>query len=104
MSHSSQKRWDDIEREVTGVCVQMSDLLNHGEEVYRRLLEVWLYAGNSLEGFAGLLFQTETPTPEQLGMANDARNALVGIHELWEVANGGTVPAADRAQLLRRMI
>ena len=104
MAHVSEKRWPEVRDRISGVATQMVQFLGIGEEVYLQLLEVYAYAGNDDTEFARQLFETATPTAAQITMVVDAKNALVACHDLYSAASNQTVPAADRLQLMRKMI
>jgi hypothetical protein len=111
MSHSSQKRWPDINDQVSGVSEKLLNTLNEANETFLQLLEVWEYSGGTDASFANLLFKDEISerdppvhTAEELAKVIDAKEALVAARELYLAATNQTITVANRLQKLRRMI
>lgn len=114
MSHTSAKRWDYIEQRVGLYCAAMVKNLAEAEEAYQQFQEIYVYAGATDQGMADLLFQdvnnitdgniADTATSEQVAMVNDAKEAMIALHQLWQTANNVAMNAQDRMTDLRRMI
>ena len=67
--HTSEKRWrsgmnqqsteEGVSTKVREVCVQMMDALTAAEAAYAEMLEIYQYAGASVQGIADLLFKED---------------------------------------------
>lgn len=103
MAHSSESTWASAADAVSLSALSVITELNRAEETYRDLLEVYNYAGGTDQGLANLLFGVDPAPPEMVSKVTDLRLAITAMHELWLALNNGTVSAADRDLLLRRM-
>ena len=75
--HTSEKRWrtgmnpesqeTGVSEKVQEVCVQMMDALTAAEAAYAEMLEIYQYAGASVQGIADLLFKEDYETRTQPG-------------------------------------
>ena len=112
MAHSSETRWSEASTKIAEAAYSVLQGLDNAENVYAELLEVYDYAGGTDQLCADLLFKDEnaaadppvaTATAEQVAKVADLREAITALHQLYLALNSGTVAAADRAALLRRM-
>jgi hypothetical protein len=113
MSHTSEKRWGNVNESVGAISGEMLNLIMRGEELYQQLLELWAFTGGTDQAIADQLFIGATgvdggndPLPadaEQVAMAADAKAAMVAMHEMWQFANGVDLPPVDRTDAMRRM-
>ena len=112
MSHSSEKRWNELAAKVANISATLVEQLGYAEEQYQQMQEVYTYAGGTATDLAALLFKEEievagspfTPTQEQIDKAADAVAAMAAAHQLYEAANNIVVTQSDRMTVLRRMI
>lgn len=103
MSHPSERRWAETAGRVSTACDTLLRAILNAEEQYQELLVDYQWAGGTDTGFASVLFETDTPTTEQIAMVADLRNAMVAAHQLHEAMANGVVSQADRATSLRTM-
>lgn len=111
MSHSSEKTWSEISGQVSAAAQNVRDHLQHGEELYQRLQEVYSFAGGTAQALADQLFFADwnsrselQASAEEVAMTQDAIDAMTAIHELYQAATNIAVTQSDRLTELRRMI
>ncbi len=121
MSHSSEKRWDEVSQQVAAAAQNVRDQLQAGEEVYQRLTEVYDFSGGSAQALADQLYRevwsTREADPqgnpgvfdteasiEEKARVTDLINAMGAVHELYQAAANVAVTQKDRLTDLRRMI
>ncbi len=125
--HSSEKLWDRNKFGDTGVgdivkgnAVQTLNALNISEEAYQDLLELWSFAGGTDQLVADQLFfevwsirisdpvgapgvvDTQANTQEVV-IVEDAKAAMLALHQLYEALTNVAVTQVDRISILRRM-
>lgn len=126
MAHTGVKRWRDgmytpptgvagideaVQNQISNVARSARDALIQGEEAYQQLVELYTYAGSTVQGLADQLFKEDWETRSEMqanaaevAIAQDAFDAMTALHELYQAATNQTVAAEDRLAQLRRMI
>ena len=113
MAHSSQARWSDIDSIVSSACSRVTTGLLETEADYQDLLELHAFAGGTAQLLADQLFAdvmaAEEPPRDpavadtaEVAKTQDAIDAMLALHQLFEAATNVAVTAADRMDTLRR--
>jgi len=68
MSHSSEKRWEEVSIQVSEAATKMVDGLLEVESKYQDLLELYSYAGGTPQAMADLLFKEKWSIRSSLGI------------------------------------
>lgn len=113
MSHTSEKRWQQLSADAGVQCDKVLDALLEAEEIYQRMQEVYTYAGGTNADLAELLFTEEiaarsspnnVASAEEIAKAGDLIAAMQALHQLYQAADNVAVTQADRLTPMRRMI
>lgn len=85
MTHSVDLRWSHVQLISEVAARQMLQALLQGKESFDDLVEA--LNGRTDTQFAEQLFQTATPTAEQIAQVTDVRTAMTNINTLYAAAN-----------------
>lgn len=93
MPHSSALRDVDVQEILEAATRSMLTALLRSEEAYQDLLEAYQYSGILAGGaassntFSQLIFNTTTPTQQQVDIAGDYIAAATALHSIYTGAD-----------------
>jgi hypothetical protein len=127
-AHTSEKRWyrnqningnDSIADMVQVAAVNVIKALENAESMFGEMQELFAYTGGTMQGLADQLFKekwsarlVDPQVPDvyetqanatELGMTQDAFDAVTAMHELYQAMNNVAIAQEDRLAQLRRM-
>ena len=107
MSHTIEKRWEDLSGLVTQHATSHLRATVLDYELYLRVKDVYLYCGNDDTQFANLLFMNDkdltTASADQITMATELFDAVKVFDMHNDFMNNVAVITKDRAKDLRNM-
>ena len=91
MSHSSEKRWDQVAAKAEEAAVKMVDSLLHVESIYQDLLELYAYVGSTAQALADQLFKETWQNRSTPGLqAQMTVDVTAGAVTAVAITQGGT--------------